>query len=423
MLGPFKFGALALGLASLPIREGIAFNRAYCSLVPLWSLQDPNATRMIVRGTADSVPSGDASLSRTSVEPPPPAYSQVFRVERLSAVAPPSVREAVRNAGNRVAIVPWSVHPDCTDAPWGGSTLWVEPGELGLMSLPLRPRDKWLNGIPTFDRRRDYYGPYPKDAPYRRSNNLPSLRILTPDELLSFYDSIPAIQVNRDNKAEQFRLLEPRRKAIISWARDHPDIATHYRVGEIVERAMREGELAQFDTLRSPLAGTYRFKVRLADGDSIEFYARTTSRPTSLLFHERPSEPNDRKGAPVGYYLVFAAANDIPDLAAKPQVATGYLPASFNPVSANAESITFKSGFEFTTAAIALSRDSTFKSKLRDLSRLIMSDLPNQRESYMPGTAIRYRDGRVQIRSTVTRNGRVIAESVGVRISNEMMEN
>ncbi len=84
-------------------------------------------------------------------------FGQLVQIERLQGVS------ATRLPGGTktVVLVPWDYGPDCSTVVWGETARWTAPGTRGVFEATLRPRDEWVNGIPTLDVFAPDFSPYP----------------------------------------------------------------------------------------------------------------------------------------------------------------------------------------------------------------------------------------------------------------------
>jgi len=92
---------------------------AYCSIDPFGSLGYGAATLFIGTATADSLPGGGPRVVGQMLYPDSiviaaPRFSQLVRIERLSASATPALRAALRTRSNLALVIPWGYGPDCT---------------------------------------------------------------------------------------------------------------------------------------------------------------------------------------------------------------------------------------------------------------------------------------------------------------------
>ena len=53
-------------------------------------------------------------------------------------------------AGDAV-LVPWAYRPDCRPIEWSEPLDWIPAGTRGVVTGWIRPREYWLEGLPTFD--------------------------------------------------------------------------------------------------------------------------------------------------------------------------------------------------------------------------------------------------------------------------------
>jgi hypothetical protein len=264
-----------------------------CSKVFLPEIRGDDAFFVGTAGT-DTLPAGPGTV-RLRAGPGSAArfFGQTVKVDRLPPSTPAALVEAVRRAGGRVVLVPWAYTPDCRPVRWEGSARWLPAGRRGLYFARPRARAHWAGDVPTLD----VFTPEAAPYPYLFGRRLPQvdqetgMRALSPEELLGFYDALPSGHAATLPGGQ----LAPLR----AWMRRHPDLAARDParglIASINRQANYERETEQARRLEMPLRGTYRFVVRLEDGDSVILFGRTAERPRSPFWSmsdwEPPEEP------------------------------------------------------------------------------------------------------------------------------------
>ena len=180
----------------------------------------------------------------------------------------------------------------------------------GLFRLRLRPRAEWADGLPTFDVFTTHMQPY-RDAlgagtprgPF--GDPLPSPR-LSAEDLLRFYDMLPAPQPEPDSVAAL---------ALARRLRDDTTLFGRYPVDAFYTEARNAVNVARAVAVRIPIAGTFRVEVTLDSAPTRTLFLRTSTRVSSLQLRAR-GEPDTTlvPREPEGYYVETAAAPTLPRL-------------------------------------------------------------------------------------------------------------
>jgi hypothetical protein len=408
----FVTGAASTALVCLAFSGAISKASA-CSLELLGPYEREGAALFIGAATRDSLPvslTRDARGFGSTLTLRPPPFAQVVQVERLSSRIPPDVKKEIEASSGRVLIVPWSYGADCLPTSWTFGALWTRPGQRGLFGLLLRERERWENGIPTLDVTAPWNVPYPG-----ADELLPTIRrhpALTPDDLLSLYDSIPPIRVKPDESG--------RSSAIITWAELHPSLTTRQPLEDMLSRARYTELIAPFNARESPLAGTYRFVIQIPGADSLVLFGRTALYPAILLWRDDVARDSQRRpvAGPYGYYLPAAVALETSGLpmVLPPVARQGHVAASFEPVATGADSTVWSGGAELIGAAMAIVTDEAMKNRLvaaGDKTFAGIRRVPNS----TPGRFVRHADGSVTLHVELRDGHDVIATLRGKRLS------
>ncbi|HEX8243920.1 MAG TPA: hypothetical protein VF541_10500 [Longimicrobium sp.] len=223
-------------------------------------------------------------------------YGQVAEVERIGGPAARGLDPSVK----RVVLVPWSYGPDCRTVPWTSSARWVEPGTHGLFMATLRDRRYWAGGIPTFDVFTPYDDPYPQRADPDRYDAAEDSILLSIDEYLSVLEMLPMAEDADSIPAE--RAFAP----LMRWAGQRPALARRYPLRQLLGDVRNQIGYERLRRIEPPLAGTYRFELRLGSGAPRVFYARTRARPTTS-WNTGPGYDPDYDAAD-GYEMLSAGA-------------------------------------------------------------------------------------------------------------------
>lgn len=259
-----------------------------------------------------------------------PIYGQVVRVDRIGG---PAAKQLPKDV-SEVVVVPWGVDSACRPVVWSLSAQWVTPGTRGLYVATLRAPEHWVDGRPTVDVHNTGEIPYTADAERIREMGPgdSAASLLSPEQLFKVYRALPTVS---EIETRGPAVLEPLR----AWAREHPDLATRPPArlllgavtGYIANRQIRE-ELRQTD---HPVLGTWRFTLRMPEGTSRAFFARTGAHPTGRRSRSLPRTENPlevRVSPAEGYSFLAATAPTLEELPATPDQAyrhgSGYLYAS-----------------------------------------------------------------------------------------------
>ncbi|MGK2962907.1 MAG: hypothetical protein ACSLFK_12270, partial [Gemmatimonadaceae bacterium] len=204
----------------------------------------------------------------------------------------------------------------------------------GFFGGVLRPKEAWVDGVPTFDVGAPFNIPYPSSRSFERS--LRGGTPLTADELMSLYDSIPQRTFERTDRLTYLKREEENRRALIDWGERHPDQAGRPPVAEMLTIARRESSLSPYSLRVSPLAGTWRFTVELPGHETVTMYGRTEGRATTLIASaDGAIQRWDLNGAaPYGYALLMVMTRSLLDLEIPrwpPPQRQGFLGATFEP--------------------------------------------------------------------------------------------
>jgi hypothetical protein len=251
-------GACALMAAARPARPEL------CSIAPVPSIRP--GLQLIVTATADTLPAGSGSMEYpVEAESPGAIYGQVARVERAGGAAAAGLPAAT----DRVVLVPWDHDAGCQRVQWSSGARWIQPGTRGLIWSSLRPREQWVDGLPTLDVSGDYQAPSTGTM-----EDLPADSALTVEQLFDLVALLPEDEADVAG-------VEADDQPLLRWARANPGLARLYPAHMMVKQAVFDIRYARLKRVDPALGGTYRFRVSV-DGDSARtFYARTCSAPVT----------------------------------------------------------------------------------------------------------------------------------------------
>lgn len=378
-----------------------------CSKAPFPISRD--GVHLIGTATADTLPAGAAGRNY-GLEPGTqdgPIFGQVVRVERIGGAG----AAALPLGTKRVVLVPWGYGADCRTTRWAESAHWVEPGERGLFWAGLRPREQWVDGLPTLDVGQPYQLPYPQRADEGDPDSL-----MTVEQGFELIDLLPLWD---EFEADP----EAARQPLLRWARANPDLARLFPASLVVDQAEHDIRYAALKRIDPPLAGTYRFSVSV-DGDAARtFYARTRSAPTTEWDPVKSPAADDWEppaaGSPIAGYtmlLVGSASADSLPLVCGPDRdmgREGYFSVATAAEGGPDGGQVWTGQVELSLAARALPGDSQLVAIDRaELDRMIeraRADLPMEERVHAPARFLLRPDGSVSVEQTVVlHDGRVI---------------
>jgi hypothetical protein len=139
--------------------------------------------------------------------------------------------EAAAAPAAEAVLVPWAYRPDCRPLAWADRLDWIPAGTRGAFTGWLRPREHWLDGVPTFDVEMAWREPvWAQDEP--RWTAAAGERRLTPEEFAMLYSALPTdAELNRRPRAEAARMRR--------WERDHPALAALAPAATLLARIQR----------------------------------------------------------------------------------------------------------------------------------------------------------------------------------------
>lgn len=219
-----------IGIHTLSLAAALAFPAPAAAPACVMAAFAPwhDGVHLIATATADTAPAGDGGreYERQPGGPGGPVFGQVMRVERLGGPDAGSVGEGA----DRVVLVPWAYGAECEMERWAASARWVQPGERGLFLASLRPRDRWMDGLPTLDVFEPYQLPFPQRVREGMADTGDADPVLTVEEAFEVIDLLPRFSAFRENRPAALRPL-------LEWSRAHPELARRYPASEILRAA------------------------------------------------------------------------------------------------------------------------------------------------------------------------------------------
>lgn len=213
--------------------------------------------------------------------------AQLFDVDRIGGTDAMQMPTGTR----QVLVVPWGYSSDCTPVKWS-SDEWVETGTSGLVYGQLRPREHWVEGVPTIDTHNPYQLPYPR-RPSRSTTAVDAFTLIS---------LLPAAS---DLEARGTEALHP----LAAWIRERPELAEG-EPGRFLRSLLTRMTRQRIRDVEPEIAGTYRFTLNLGDGQLRTFYGRTESHAVTPHRIEVGTAFVDELRPPraEGYALIIAVA-------------------------------------------------------------------------------------------------------------------
>jgi hypothetical protein len=210
-----------------------------CDQPRLRTLRHSAETHLIITATAETRPAGEGVPPFTYADwqlpgsSRPTIFGQVVTVRRASGAAAADLR----NAGRRAVLVPWDHDSGCQPIPWTLHPRWIPAGQTGFVAARLRPRDKWVDDMPTFDVADAWREPYSVEGMRQLAVNVSQSAgaIMTPEEYSSLYAALPVIRDWQRNAAAAVRPLR-------AWRDRNPTLAVKYPAKWVIATTLRSVE-------------------------------------------------------------------------------------------------------------------------------------------------------------------------------------
>ena len=175
---------------------------------------------------------------------------QRVRVLRSLGDSESQAREAV--------LVPWAYREDCRPIGWTDRLDWIPAGTRGVVTGWLRPREHWLEGLPTYDVEMAWREPIWAEKEPRWISVGSGEALMTPEEFLELYAALPMVgELDRSPReaAGKLRL----------WERGHPALAARAPATTILGNAHRAANAR----LRPSLEGWWVAEVELVESKEL----------------------------------------------------------------------------------------------------------------------------------------------------------
>lgn len=186
---------------------------------------------------------------------------QRFRLDAAGGAAAAGVAEM----GAEVVLVP---HGERCGQTWQWpEERWAEPGAQLVVDAEPRPRDAWVDGMPTFDVELSRGGYPGSDAFYEAAR----LESLSPAQVFAFYPVLPS---RARMRAPADSLFGP----LLAWAGANPSLAARFPASAALEEAYQALQPCTHPHDVHPVAGSYRVTIVAKGADTLHTYFRTDPR-------------------------------------------------------------------------------------------------------------------------------------------------
>jgi len=135
-----------------------------------------------------------------------------------------------------VILVPWNYGTDCRPIAWLTPTPWTPPNRLAFYTGALRPRNSWIENLPTFDVFTAPFQPLWEGDDDRRGAEVYRKPYLTIHEFMDFYAVVPTDQELQNAKPVV-------RQRIDAWVSANPALAARFPANyglSFIERALKQ---------------------------------------------------------------------------------------------------------------------------------------------------------------------------------------
>jgi len=308
-------------LSAIALLCASAAPAAACSKFPAWQHTGERQVTFIGMAQRDTVLTGAGPVEYVAAGghrgpgTTGPILGQVVRVQRLTARA-----QALLPAGTtRVIIVPWDYDAGCTPVRWTGSWQWAPVDVRGLFRGTLRPREHWVDGVPTLDEYAPEHAPYPMRGSALRGlpGSAPALPL---DTLFALIDELPDLRAARSDTviaAAWYQRLLARSEQ------------RHLFPMPEFEWDARDALIrARMAALGAPFAGTFRVQLTFPDSTTRVLFLRAAR--TFISYSFRATDAAERRGdvtaaVPESYNVYVGTATSLAELPSSCQWVRGKL--------------------------------------------------------------------------------------------------
>jgi hypothetical protein len=202
-------------------------------------LRDAAETHLLIIATAETRPAGEGALPFTYAEwqpagsSRPTIFGQVVTVLRATGAA----AAVAQGAGRGAVLVAWDHDTGCEPIPWTLHPRWITVGHASFVAARLRPPERWVDGMPTFDVADAWREPYSVERMRQLTVNMPkaAAAIMTPEEYSSLYAALPEVSEWRRNPVAAVRPLR-------AWRDRNPALAAKYPAKWTIGTTLRWAE-------------------------------------------------------------------------------------------------------------------------------------------------------------------------------------
>jgi hypothetical protein len=359
-------------------------------------------------------------------------FGQIFRVDVADSVLGAAMPEPVRPAVTEVVFVPWMHDGGCNRHPVTRSARRIRVGAKGLYAGELRDRAEWVGGRPTIDVTLSpsyHWGLMVQSG--RRAGSATPVHpdsLLTPEQALGLYEILPASHQEKSSP-EARAAIEP----VLQWADANPDLAARYPASGLIHGALMWAADASFRNIRSSLGGTYRFRLTLPSGESLELFTRTTDRPVGRVFPPLESLTDTLVIRPrtyfraTGYSLLALSATTRDGLPSRrspsreDSLRQGHMHVLGDSANVGPDANSWRGAPDMIDVAIRLTTDTSFAAKLA----AVRSRMPQLAATgyATTGTFVRHRAGQVRFEWVLRDSAEILLTVRGERIAGDLLAN
>lgn len=172
----------------------------------------------------------------------------------------------------------------------------------------------------------------------------------------------------------------------------------------------------------SPIAGTWRYVIRLPSGDSAVIFSRTQQHPMTSLRAWRRDDVSSDTILPINGYTLMAVCTlsegGLPLSYGGGRATTCYHSASAMAVSSSEDSATYRGDSSAELAAWIALQGQPIASELRTA---LTESARDSMAYYLPGYWTTYSNGNARFDWTISKDGRVLAVVSGRRVSSVLL--
>jgi hypothetical protein len=127
--------------------------------------------------------------------------------------------DSTRLAPGTVNLVPWEFGPDCSPVAWPKRRAWNAPTTRAFYTGQLRPRESWIDALPTFDIHMAWREPlWRRDPELRKRFPNATDSLLTPEEFFELYAALPTDDELKSKNREALQRVD-------AWVESHRGVS------------------------------------------------------------------------------------------------------------------------------------------------------------------------------------------------------